>query len=81
MSPRDYRYLDVDRIEERVKTVPVEEDDGVSHVDLLYELVLDLLQLAGDEGLPEEEIDEVIDRVVDYRAALVRASFQLHGGS
>lgn len=80
MPGREYRYLDLDQINKRVETSPAEEDDGVSAIDLLYELLLDLLQLAGDQGLAEEELDAVLDRVVDYRATQVRSSFRIHGG-
>lgn len=75
--PRDYKYIDVDQINEDIetgKTKPVDDDPA----NVLFDTLLDLLQLAEAEGMSEDEVDAVVRRVNDYRADRRRARFRLH---
>lgn len=73
MSDREYKYIDVDKLEEE-ELEPVNADPR----DVLYESLLDLIQLAAREGLTEDDIDGVLDRIHDYRANQARQQFTLH---
>ncbi|MBL4849428.1 MAG: hypothetical protein JKY65_28195 [Planctomycetes bacterium] len=77
---REYRYIDLDRIDETIAAgdcPPVNEEPG----EVLYEAFLDLLQLAAAEGMREAELDGVLERIFDYRAARERRGFTVHVGS
>lgn len=74
---RDYRYLDLEAIDARVaagEVAPVYEEP----TEVLYEMLLDLLQLAEREGMSVDEVDDVLRRVCDWRAARERRSFRVH---
>jgi hypothetical protein len=77
MAGRDYKYIDMDRVNKRIEEGEI-EDDGASPEDVLYETLLDLLQLAENEGMTEDEVDLVVRRVNDYRANRNRERFRLH---
>lgn len=73
----DYRYIDIDQINEDIesgKAETVQDPPG----DVLFGTLLDLLQLAENEGMTEAEIDDVMRRIVDHRADQCRARFRLH---
>ena len=79
MTDRDYKYIDMEKVNESIANGEVEPADD-EPVNVLYETLLDLLQLAQEEGMTEEEIDSVVRRVNDYRASRVRNRFRLHTG-
>jgi len=70
---REYRYIDPQRIEES-EAVPVDDTPA----NILYESLLDVLQLAAAEGMTEDTIDDVLQRILNYRAGQVRKRFTLH---
>ena len=73
MSEREYKYIDVDRLDTSKLPDIYEEPE-----DVLYESLLDVMQLAEAEGLSVESVDEVLRRVFDYRAQRARAGFRVH---
>ena len=75
--PRDYKYIDIDQINEDIDSGKAESINDDPNI-VLYETILDLLQLAESEGMSEEEVDEVVRRVNDYRAERCRSKFRLH---
>ena len=77
MTERDMQYIDMDKGNERIEKGEVEITDD-EPVDVLYGTLLDLLQIAVNEGLTEEEVDSVMNRIVDYRDARCRDKFRLH---
>jgi hypothetical protein len=81
LTTRDYKHIDLDDIDRRIAekgpdAPPIEGTPS----DVLYETLLDLLQLAFNEGMLDEEIDTVVRRVNDYRAEENRKRFTLHTG-
>lgn len=78
MTQRDLRYIDMEKIEEDIAAGKVSEDNGEPVEDVLYETILDLLQISESEGMEEDEVDRVLQRVADYRAQNKRARFRLH---
>jgi len=79
MPDRDYKYIDMDRINERIENGEIEPTEAEPD-DVLFDTILDLLQLAASEGMKEDEIDAVVRRVNDYRANRVRERFRLVTG-
>jgi hypothetical protein len=84
-SEREYRFLDMDRVNARVREKRPSKDEPLKDeplkdepADVLYETLLDLLQLAEAEGLAEPEVDSALRRVFDYRAERVRRRIRLH---
>lgn len=77
MPGRKMKYIDMDKINERIERGDVEPTDD-EPVDVLYGTILDLFQLCEAEGMDTEEIDAVVDRIINYRAEQCRASFRLH---
>jgi len=76
---RKYKYIDINRVNERAEEMMEEgDDDGAEPHDVLYETLLDLIQVAEDNGIEEDEIDAALRRVSDYRAKNVRSRFRLH---
>lgn len=76
-NDREYRYLDPEAIDARVaagEVAPVYEEAGV----VLYEMLLDLLQLAEREGMSVDEVDAAVRRVCDWRAKRERRRFRVH---
>ena len=72
---RDYKYLDLKELEEEKKTHPPVDDP----IDLVLEnALLDIIQLAEDNEMTDEEIDRVIRKIQDDRASFVRGKFTLH---
>lgn len=74
-NDREYRFIDVDEIN-AMELRPVE---GTCE-DILCDGLLDVIQLAEAEGMSEEEVNNVLQRVIDYRAERVRKRFTLHTG-
>ena len=72
---RPYRYIDIQKINAS-ELQPV--DDSPENV--LFESLLDVLQLAEHEGMAEQEVDDVLRRIVDYRAARVRGRLRITRG-
>jgi hypothetical protein len=70
---RDYKYIDIDKID-NAELEPVYEEPSV----VLFESLLDILQLAEREGMAEEEVDAVLKRIIDHRADRERNRFILH---
>jgi len=68
---RKYKYIDPEKIRE------TEMDDEPANI--LYESILDVLQLAAEEGMSQDELGIVVSRVVDYRASRHRSRLRLHG--
>jgi hypothetical protein len=77
MSDREFQYIDMDQINERIARGEIKSTDD-EPVDVLYGTILDLLQLAANEGMTEEEIDAIVNRIVNYRADRCRDKFRLH---
>lgn len=77
MTEDGYFYLDMDRVNEDIETgkAPIIYDDPEV---VLYGTILDLLKLAYNEGMTDEEIDDVLRRVMDFRAGQIRGKFRLH---
>ena len=75
---RELRYIDIEQIEEDIAAGKV-EDDGESAEYVLYETLLDLLQIS-EEGMTVDEVDSVLRRIMDYRAGQRRSRFRLHTG-
>jgi hypothetical protein len=73
----DYRYIDIDQINEDIESGKAEvvKDDPN---DVLFGTILDLLQLAENEGMSEAEVDDVMRRIIDHRAEQCRARFRVH---
>lgn len=63
---RDYKIITPQDLAEDV--VPTDEDP----VEILFESITDLLQLAEAEGIYEDEIDLVLQRVIHDRAVRKR---------
>jgi hypothetical protein len=72
---REYRFIDVDEIN-AMELRPVE---GTCE-DVLCDGLLDVIQLAEAEGMTEEEVDNVLRRIINYRAERVRKRFTMHTG-
>jgi hypothetical protein len=47
---------------------------------ILEETLLDIIKLALDNGLTEEDVDTVLYRIVDKRSERMRSLFRLHQG-
>jgi len=76
---RDYKYVDIDKVNERAAELLEEEEENTdSTQDVLVDTLLDLIQIAEENGMEEDEINGAVTRVVDYRAANVRKRFRLH---
>lgn len=77
MTGRDYQYIDVDQIEEDIANgkAKITEDEPT---DVLYGTILDILQLAEAEGMNPDDIDDVMRRIIDFRAEECRKKFRLH---
>ena len=73
---RDYKYIDVDQINEDIEAGRVEEVTDAPR-DVLFGTILDLLQLAESEGMSDDEIDSVLQSIIDYRADQYRQRFRL----
>ena len=78
MAEREMKYIDMDRVNRRIEEGDICEPDDAPPTDVLYETLLDLLQVARNEGLTVDEIDEVLRRLSDYRAGENRERFRLH---
>ena len=61
MAERKYKYID-----EQALDADVPEPEG-DPLDVLFESLLDILQLAESEGFLPEEVDVVLQRVMAYR--------------
>jgi len=72
---REFRFIDISEID----TSEMTDIEG-SCVDVLKDALLDIIQIAEQQGLPEEEADEAVRRVIDYRAKRCRRRFTLHTG-
>jgi len=79
MSDRDLKYIDMDRVNQRINegdfTAPA---DDSSPEEVLAETILDLIQVGVAEGMSQEEVDGALRRVSDYRARKIREKFTLH---
>jgi len=62
MPSRNYKYLDEQAID---RNGPEPDDDPL---EVLYDSLLDILQLAEEEGFLNEEIDSVLRRVIAFRS-------------
>ena len=70
---RDYKYLDIEKLREQ------ELEPVADPVDVVLEnALLDIVQLAEDNQMSDEEIDRVLRKIMDDRAAKVRRRFTLH---
>jgi len=74
---RKLKIVDMKKINEQIERGEVEtaHDDPA---EVLYETLLDILQIAKAEGMTEDEVDAVVNRVNDYRANRNRDRFRLH---
>lgn len=72
---REFRFIDVSEID----TSEMADIEG-SCVDVLKDALLDIIQIAEQQGLSEEDADESVRRVIDYRARRCRRRFTLHTG-
>jgi len=70
---REYKYLDM----EELRATPLEPVDDPCDV-VLTNALLDIIQLAEESGMEEEEIDTVLRGIIDSRAIRVRSKFTLH---
>ena len=70
---RDYKYLDIEKLrEQELEPVP-------DPVDVVLEnALLDIIQLAEDNEMTDDEIDRVLRKIIDDRAHRVRSKFTLH---
>ena len=78
----DFKYLNLDRIDERVAEQeaagdPVGADPNESLEDVLVGTILELCQFSEMEGMSEDEVDRVLRRVIDARANRTRERFRL----
>jgi hypothetical protein len=71
---REYRFIDIDKIDRS----ELRSSTKGTCEDVLTDAVLDILQLAEAEGMMEEEVDNVLRRVIDLRAERLRNRFTLH---
>jgi len=67
---REFRFIDISEID----TSEMTDIEG-SCVDVLKDALLDIIQIAEQQGLPEEEADEAV-----RRAKRCRRRFTLHTG-
>lgn len=77
---RKLKYIDEQKIEEDIAAGHTAPDDGAPPEDVLYETLLDLIQISENEGFTEDEVDGVLRRILDYRAQQKRTRFRLHTG-
>lgn len=70
---RDYSFIEPEKID----TSEMKDIDGTV-VDVLKNALLDIIQLAEAEGMTEDQADEAVRRVFDYRADRNRQRFTLH---
>ena len=70
---RDYRFIDPDKID----TSDVEPFYG-TNAECLSEALLDVIMVAQDSGMTEQDVDEAIHIVSDYLANQERSKFRLH---
>ncbi len=75
MNEREYKYIDAEKIHE--SDMPEVREDPIT---VLYESLLDILQLAEAEGMYEEEVDTVLRRVMDFREERKRRRYTLGNG-
>lgn len=72
-SDREYSFIEPEKID----TTEMENIDGTV-VDVLKNALLDIIQLAEAEGMTEDDADEAVRRVFDFRAERNRERFTLH---
>lgn len=72
-SDRKFVFIDPEDID----TSEMEDIDG-SCVDVLKDALLDIIQLAEAQGMTEDEADESVRRVFEFRAQRNRNRFTLH---
>ena len=70
---REFRFIEPEKID----TSEMENIDGTV-IDVLKDVILDIIQLAEAEGMTEDDADEAIRRVFDFRAERNRDRFTLH---
>ena len=71
---RELKYVSYDDIldEDERPTFPGKSSD------IMYEGLLDIIQVGEMEGMSDESIDRVLNRVMDYLAECRRKQFKLH---
>ena len=70
---REYKYLDIDALNAS-EIEPVSEPPEA----VLFDGLLDIIQLAQAHGLASEAVDRVLARIVEGRADEFRSSFKIH---
>jgi len=72
-SDREFRFLKPEEID----TSEMADIEG-STVDVLKDALLDVIQIAEAQGMSEDDADEAVRRVFDFRAQRNRQRFTLH---
>ncbi len=72
-SDREFRFIEPAEID----TSEMEDIEG-SCVDVLKDALLDIIQLAEAQGMTEDEADESVRLVFEFRAQRNRRRFTLH---
>jgi len=72
---REYKFLDPKALAE-AELKPVDGDA----VWVLEQALLDIIQLSQAEGMLDEEVDDVLSKLVDDRANRLRDKFRLRTG-
>lgn len=76
MGRRAYRFIDPAQID----TSDIMPVPG-TNAECLSEALLDVIMVAQDSGMTEQDVDEAMRRVLDYLAGQERAKFRLLAGS
>ena len=71
-SERQYRFIDPDNID----TTGIEPPKG-TNAECLADSLLDIIQLSMHHGMTDEDVDQALEVVSDFRAQVRRARFRV----